>query len=123
MKRKIKFRIWDKEVNEVMRGGGFTFDDYIPINYMFNDFKRFDFMQYTGIKDCEGREIYEGDIIEKEVMELWIKNTELIGVVKMIDGCWCVANDKMKVAEYLWDETDVNRVIGNIYENPKLLED
>ncbi|WP_416388712.1 YopX family protein, partial [Intestinibacter bartlettii] len=31
-------------------------------------------------------------------------------------------NDKKKVAKNLWSETDVNRVIGNIYENKELLE-
>lgn len=34
----------------------------------------------------------------------------------MIEGCWCVVNDKKKVAKNLWSETDVNRVIGNIYK-------
>lgn len=78
--------------------------------------------QYTGIKDYEGKEIYEGDIVEKEIMELLFDDSKLIGVVKMIEGCWCVVNDKKKVAKSLWSETDVNRVIGNIYENPELLE-
>mgnify|MGYP002770032958 CR=1 FL=1 len=81
--------------------------------------------QYTGIKDYKGKEIYEGDIVEKEFMEPWIEDTKFIGIVKMIDGCWCVVNEKKKKSERLWtlwSETDVNRVIGNIYENPELLE-
>lgn len=79
--------------------------------------------QYTGINDYEGKEIYEGDIVEKEIMESIFDDSKLIGVVKMIDGCWCVVNDKKKVAKYLWSETDVNRVIGNVYENKNLLEE
>nr|DAS36996.1 MAG TPA: YopX protein [Caudoviricetes sp.] len=78
--------------------------------------------QYTGIKDYEGKEIYEGDIVEKEIMESIFDNSKLIGVVKIIEGCWCVVNDKKKVAKNLWSETDVNRVIGNVYENKNLLE-
>lgn len=40
----------------------------------------------------------------------------------MIEGSWCVVNDKKKVAKNLWSETDVNRVIGNVYENKNLLD-
>lgn len=78
--------------------------------------------QYTGCKDANGKEIYEGDIVEKDFMEPWLDDSKLIGVVEMIEGCWCVVNDKKKVAKNLWSETDVNRVIGNIYENKELLE-
>ena len=56
-------------------------------------------------------------------MEPWLDDSKLIGVVEMIEGCWCVVNDKKKVAKNLWSETDVNRVIGNIYENKNLLEE
>lgn len=78
--------------------------------------------QYTEIKDYEGKEIYEGDIVKKEFMEQWLEDTKLIGVVIMVEGCWCVLDEENKKIEPLWSETDINTVIGNIYENPELLE-
>lgn len=72
--------------------------------------------------EINGKEIYEGDIVEKEIMEPF-EESKFIGVVQMIEGCWCVVNDKKLLAKNLWDETDVNSVIGNIYDNPKLLEE
>ena len=77
--------------------------------------------EYTGIKDYKGKEIYEGDIVEKEFMKPWVEE-KIIGVVKMIDGCWSVVNDKKKIVEYLWDGVNFNHVIGNIYEDSNLLE-
>lgn len=123
MKRKIKFRIWDKDGNEMISGDGFTFDDYILINYMFNDFKRFDFMQYTGIKDCKGREIYEGDIVSS-----WSKGVQGKGVIKQrVDGLWIIypAFSKGKIWGLCPNQEGIStvEVIGNIYENPELLED
>lgn len=79
--------------------------------------------QYTGIKDIEGKEIYEGDIVRKEFTEQYLEDKVLVGEVKMIEGMWVVVNEKEKVAEPLWSETDMNYVIGNIYENKELLED
>ena len=78
--------------------------------------------EYTGYKDINDIEIYEGDIVEVEIMESIFDDSKLIGVVEMIEGCWCVVNYKKKVAKNLWSEMDVNHVIGNVYENPELLE-
>lgn len=135
MSREIKFKAWDK-VRKVMYDVDTIEMDILKDGSSDNQISGWDdtewqcgipledveLLQYTGIKDYEGKEIYEGDIVEKEIMESLFDDSKLIGVVEMIEGCWCVVNDKKKVAKNLWSETDVNRVIGNVYENKELLE-
>lgn len=41
----------------------------------------------------------------------------------MIEGAWLIMNDNKQLASDLWSETDINEVIGNIYQNPELLEE
>ena len=131
MNREIKFRGYDKFDKRWVYGYGLhqkVFIDGSSNAYVTAGIREVFIVdkesagQYTGCKDANGKEIYEGDIVEKDFMEPWLDDSKLIGVVEMIEGCWCVVNDKKKVAKNLWSETDVNRVIGNIYENKELLE-
>ena len=80
--------------------------------------------QFTGLKDCKGQEIFEGDILRYLPPWRWV-DTKRIGVVVFEDYSFYVKN------EYTTDllfNIAVNsdgapfEVIGNIYNNPELLE-
>lgn len=79
-------------------------------------------MQSTGLKDKNGKEIFEGDVVRQVRTQPTTENEIIIGVVTMIEGAWLIMNDCEQLASKLWSETDENEIIGNIYENPELLE-
>lgn len=88
--------------------------------------------QYTGLKDKNGVEIYEGDIVRRPAFvdkDCYCKVSKLFGYIEMNSYAWCVVN-KYKNKKYLsplFIEEEVGElenieVIGNIYENKELLE-
>lgn len=80
-------------------------------------------MQSTGILDKNSQEIFEGDVVRQVRTQPTTENEVIIGIVTMIEGAWLIMNDNEQLASYLWSETDENEIIGNIYENPELLEE
>lgn len=138
MNREIKFRAWDKEL-EILHpvqdlqfgnngkthvflalGEDICSDGFAP--------EKFDLMQYTGLKDKDGEEIYEGDIIKTE-------HSEKLAVVIFktegyLAGAFCLKQTDGKIRQFspdnIWMTSDEPRnwddVIGNIYENSELLE-
>lgn len=131
MQDRFKFRFWNKLSNIMTYNfmfGNFmqkSLEDYekkdwVGLNYepdyiCFNNQGIEDnlvIMQSTGLKDKNGKLIYEGDIV-KETLTDFI-NEEIIIVVK-----W----DELNVTYNLENLQNCEKeVIGNIYENPKLLE-
>lgn len=107
--REIKFRAWDKEKREMI---------LLEPNTSYSDFKNFELSQYTGLKDKNGKEIYEGDIFTDDdcskkrfIFEYNGLNLTVREVGYRI-GSLFITDDMIKL-----------EVIGNIYENPELLEE
>ena len=122
-----KFRAWlknDKEMIDVDEIHWFHEGiDFIGDGITFSrGADEIELMQSTGLKDKNGKEIFEGDIVRQVRTQPTTENKTITGGVTMLEGAWVIMNDCEQVASYLWSETDENEVLGNIYENPELLE-
>ena len=107
MNREIKFRAWDKK-----KLRWHFFDVYDGIHKKYTD-DNCELMQFTGLLDKNGKEIYEDDIILVPAGK---------GTIKYNGGAyWIYWNDVDKTT--LWDcRMKVVEVIGNIYENKDLIK-
>lgn len=122
--REIKFRAWDTRVNEMinpLRPVWFEENNYHHDDYaVCAKEEGFILMQYTGLKDKNGVEIYEGDIVRR------IKSGNFGGFIgcvgyyynRFICPCKNAVDEDDDVLEY---SQDLIEVIGNAYESPNLL--
>lgn len=107
--RKIKFRAWNKmvhrfqyfELQEIEKQKGSIQWDIIDIQ------------QYTGLKDKNGKEIYEGDIIKINDPFSYEELLDFVFEVEFVDGSFWDWNDSIM--------PEKSEVIGNKYETPELL--
>lgn len=109
--REIKFRAWDKQLNAFLDNIYFLEDT--PINPQFVD-PDWTFQQYTGLKDKNHKEIYEGDIFSIPPDR---HHEEERNVVEYGDGIYLLEDHGL----HLNDWNELGEIIGNIYENPELL--
>ncbi len=76
-------------------------------------------MQFTGLRDKDGRDIYEGDIVRISWETDDGERTSTVGVVDFGDGSFYVKTSWGGC--YRWTDYDVE-VLGNVHQNPGLLE-
>jgi uncharacterized phage protein (TIGR01671 family) len=158
--REIKFRAWDKEEKEMLQAGQLWLDEkahnwgagILDEHNDFHKMETIELMQYTGLKDKNGKEVYEGDIVQYETTRLsgggvrWYakssqhdKKTFARGVV-VYEAFKFTLNNKNefneKIKKPVGKEVDgrvfyergleyrpeIYEVIGNIYESPTLLD-
>lgn len=126
MNREIKFRAWHKDLKKMFKIGQITLEkgtwnfepndrDFIGMSIPSQP--SFVLMQYTGLHDKNGKEIYEGDILK-----VYYKGMSEVGYVEY-DNDYCeykiiINTDKDYFS--LWKSIDLEK-IGNIYDNPELL--
>jgi hypothetical protein len=114
--RKIKFRVWDKILKRML-SWEWVHDNFFSRIF---DYPNMIPMQYTGLKDKNGKEIYEGDIVNNgPLAPAWVEWLEEgAGFIFREVGSdeWWSPNGFSLVTEFAWE------IIGNIYENPELLE-
>lgn len=122
--REIKFRIWkDREIiflsSALSNGDVFLMNG----NSLEPDTEKIKIMQYTGLKDKNGKEIYEGDILE--LIDWYDDSISIHPVVFKNSAFMCQRlDDKEFPFFYLQGNDELKdgyKVIGNIYENPELL--
>lgn len=122
--REIKFRVWDKRQTKGAQTKEMLYNaQNISLWHDFLDYPTtYAVMQFTGLKDKNNKEIYEGDILHFDDSS---KNGDYYSVI-FIDGAF-----KAKFKNPFFEVSYLNegghcfshKVVGNIFENPNLLTD
>lgn len=117
--REIKFRSWGPLSNMMLDWDDIkdTFNDYI-------DHHSYVLMQYTGLKDKNGKEIYEGDIVKgvchERIFSHRGRTEEVIGEVFISPEMGATVRWQTHKYRGIPNLYEVE-IIGNVHENPKLL--
>ena len=121
--REIKFRYWCKDfMCDGQMSKGFTLQETTGKENWNNLIP----MQFTGLKDKNGKEIYEGDIIK--INKDWKNSLDITRkccLVMFYNGGFMFGRSKYNAEfmnTYLWIVSQYCEVVGNVFENPELLK-
>ena len=121
--REIKFRAWDKELEKMHYDIEYIYDDVgtscASFGDILEDTERFNVVQYTGLKDQNGKEIYEGDIVCFDTLY----NEHYIGEVRYFEDSASFFIIAKEHCRECLDDVYALEVLGNIYENKELLDE
>ena len=129
--REYKFRAWYKPLKKMVKVGQITFEkgtwncepdnrEYVGVCIPYQP--SFILMQYTGMKDINGTEIYEGDIVAEEGH--YVNSDRLVyQKIQWKDNyaCWLRGEYQRLTPKNIERYKIV--VVGNIYDNPELLKE
>lgn len=129
-----KYRAWHKTWEEMGKVKRIRFDDdgnvttvlfkgkLLGVNAKIDEIE---LMQSTGLKDKNGKEIFEGDIITNGIDIVDIKRHQTLGFYTIIDGRESFFGNIISIERFNEDVeefTQITEIIGNVYENPESLE-
>lgn len=119
---RFKFRVWDIRRKLYITNGTIDMRNGIFATLGFEEAKKFIPEQCTGLRDKNGNLIYEGDILKNNF------TTAMYEVVFRKAGFYFRLYFKRynEIIDYLLPDeklTSITEIIGNIHENPELLED
>ena len=122
--REIKFRVYDKDSKNMYNQDDFilTFDTvgediYLSKNDEVIPLYSYELMQYTGLKDKNGKEIYDGDIVKLYSTETDKLGSENYTITYTKDAEWALDDSYLLSRKYKYCE-----IIGNVYEDKSLLK-
>lgn len=115
MNRKIKFRIWNDYDKKMIHWNELLEKNLANI-FTIPSYNKW-LMQYTGLHDKNGKEIWENDIVEITRECIYEK-----GIIIFKDGCFFIKSKENLLALYNCELSNYKiKIIGNIYDNPELL--
>lgn len=113
--REIKFRAWEKNMKEMINVDSIDFErKIINKEFVWRMLSEVVLMQYIGLKDKKGVEIFEGDIVEDYNRNLFTVEYNMFCSFML----YPLKNREKFLAIYPTIEL---KVVGNIFENPELL--
>ena len=120
--RSIKFRVWDTTLDEMLDMKEIQ-QSGMNLFVLCEGVKIMKLMQYTGLKDKNGKEIYEGDVISviNDTFQAEVIYEAPSFKLKSRDDFHVKRNAENKTIA--WNAHIIYEVVGNIYEHPHLLEE